>query len=311
MLLLCVCVVGGAVYARRCRIFMSTTNPLQAAHAVLAEAARSAGCTASKLVGSVSRHTLPSTASFANLSVLHSKAQAGALVANGATPGVVLSHRTFLATSGTALIFSARFDQAVTKERLGTESDVTPQTSQQSQPLATPPPPPPPVVLPPRPSTGSGKRKRQLCEDQEDAVSRARKRLSSASAPELQSELETAQVVIEKALGLRGPAGEVLVQSYALLTRKLKPTDVQPSVVVAMRLNSGLAVPISALKRCLGSCWVDGVVSSERAVSGVCDRDLPLTEEGAASMAMGNLPLLVVTSVPKPASPPRGEATTV
>lgn len=274
---------------------------------MLAEAARSAGCTASKLVGSVSRHTLPSTASFANLSALHSKTQAGAIAANQATPGTVVSHRTFLATSGTSLIFSARFEKAATKESLGTESVV--QQQQQPGPLPTSPLPPPPL-LPQPPSTGREKRKRQLCEDQEDAVCRARKRLSSASAPELESELETAQAVIEKALGLRGPAGEVLVQSYALLTRKLKPTDTQPSVVVALRLNSGLAVSILALKRCLGPCWTDGVVSSESSVSGVCDRDLPLTEEGAASMAMGNLPLLVVTSVPKPASPPHSAAST-
>lgn len=281
---------------------------------MLAEAARSAGCTASKLVGSVSRHTLPSTASFANLSAMHSKTQAGANAANQASPGTVASHRTFLATSGTSLIFSARFDKAVTKERLGIESVVQKQ-QQQPQPLPTSPLPPPPLLpqplLPQPPSTERAKRKRQLCEDQEDAVCRARKRLSSASAPELESELEIAQAVIEKALGLRGPAGEVLVQSYALLTRKLKPTDTQPSVVVALRLNSGLAVSILALKRCLGPCWADGVVSSESSVSGVCDRDLPLTEEGAASMAMGNLPLLVVTSVPKPASPPRSAAATV
>lgn len=279
---------------------------------MLAEAARSAGCTASKLVGSVSRHTLPSTASFANLSALHSKTQAGAIAANGATPGMVVSHRTFLATSGTSLIFSARFEKAVTNESLGIESVV--QQQQQPGPLPTSPLPPPPLLPPPLlpqpPSTGREKRKRQLCEDQEDAVCRARKRLSSASAPELESELETAQAVIEKALGLRGPAGEVLVQSYALLTRKLKPTDTQPSVVVALRLNSGLAVSILALKRCLGPCWADGVVSSESSVSGVCDRDLPLTEEGAASMAMGNLPLLVVTSVPKPTSPSRSAAST-
>ena len=273
----------------------TTTNPLEVAHVVLAEAARSAGCTASKLVGSVSRHTLPSTASFANLSALHSKTQAGAIAANQATPEMAVSHRTFLATSGTSLIFSARFEKA--------------QQPQQPQSLPTPPLLPPPL-LPPPPSTGREKRKRQLCEDQTDAVCRARKRLSSASAPELESELETAQAVIEKAIGLRGPAGEILLQSYAILTRKLKPTDTQPSVVVALRLNSGLAVPILALKRCLGPCWTDGVVSSESAVSGVCDRDLPLTEEGAASMAMGNLPLLIVTSVPKPSHPPRSAAAT-
>ena len=116
---------------------------------------------------------------------------------------------------------------------------------------------------------------------------------------------------MERVLSLRGPAGEVLVQSYAMLTRKLKPTDALPSVVIAVRLNSGIPVPVSSLKRCLGPCWKDGVVSSESSVNGVCDRDLPLTEEGMASKRMGNLPMLIVTSIPNPSTPPRnrdGEA---
>lgn len=266
-------------------------DALETVHAALSAAAQHEGCTTSKLIGTVSRHTLPTTASFSNITALHNKAHAGAASSDPSKGGVSLN-RTFLATSGTSLVFTARFENP----KAAMPSGVEPQ--------------PPSSDTAPAP-TSNGKRKRDLCEDQEEAVSKARKRLSSATVPELGSELETAQAVMERVLSLRGPAGEVLVQSYAMLTRKLKPTDALPSVVIAVRLNSGIPVPVSSLKRCLGPCWKDGVVSSESSVNGVCDRDLPLTEEGMASKRMGNLPMLIVTSIPKPSTPPRnrdGEA---
>ncbi len=298
-------------------------NALETVHAALSAAAQHEGCTASKLVGTVSRHTLPCTASFANVTALHSKAHTSATSADPSKGAVVLQ-RTFLATSESSLVFSARFEIPKNPSTAATLSN-TPQNpagglGSNSQNPAKP-------VLPktqssptlgysgptfgsgtPLPKTltmSNGKRKRDLCEDQEVAMSKARKRLSSANAPELESELEMAQAVIERVLTLRGPAGEVLVQSYALLTKKLKPTDALPSVVIAVRLNAGIPVPVSSLKRCLGTCWKDGVVSSEGSVNGVCDRDLPLTEEGEASKRMGNLPMLIVTSIPKPSTPPR------
>ena len=241
---------------------------VQAAHASLSAVALGKRCTESKLVGSVSRHTLQPTASFANVSALYQATKAAG--AAGAPPP-----RAFVATSGSALVFSARLE-----------------------PAATPAPPAPPAP----PSAAQGKRKRELYEDQEEGVSKARRRLAAASGPASQQELDVAQRVVEQVLRLRGPSGEVLVQSYALLTKKLKPTDESPSVVVAIRMSSGIPVPVASLKRCMGACWQDGLVSSESSVNGVCDRDLPLTDEGAASMAMGNLPLLIVTSVPKPAA---------
>jgi hypothetical protein len=241
---------------------------VQAAHASLSAVALGKRCTESKLVGSVSRHTLPSTASFADVSAMLQAAKASA--------GNSLAQRSFLATLGSALVFSTSFVEEA--------------------PAALPPPPPPP------PTAAQGKRKRELCEDQEEGVSKARRRLAAASGPASQQELDVAQRVVEQVLRLRGPSGEVLVQSYALLTKKLKPTDATPSVVVALRMSSGIPVPVGMLKRCMGACWQDGLVSSESSVNGVCDRDLPLTDEGAASMAMGNLPMLIVTSVPKPAA---------
>ena len=240
---------------------------IQAAHVSLSAVALGQRCTESKLVGCVSRHTLPSTASFADVSAMLQAAKASASSS--------LVQRSFLATLGSALVFSTSF-------------------AEEAPAAAAPPAPPPP------PTRAQGKRKRELCEDQEEGVSKARRRRAAASGPDSQQELDVAQRVVEQVLRLRGPSGEVLVQSYALLTKKLKPTDASPSVVVALRLSSGIPVPVGTLKRCMGACWKDGLVSSESSVNGVCDRDLPLTDEGAASMAMGNLPMLIVTSVPKP-----------
>ena len=68
---------------------------VQAAHASLSAVALGKRCTESKLVGTVSRHTLPSTASFADVSAMLQAAKASA--------GNSLAQRSFLATLGSAL----------------------------------------------------------------------------------------------------------------------------------------------------------------------------------------------------------------
>ena len=139
-----------------------------------------------------------------------------------------------------------------------------------------------------------------MADEHEDAVVRARTRLAKALPESVPAEeLDVAQdVLVRTVKQLRGPSQELLVQSYAMLSRKLAPSDERPRVVIALRLNAGIAVPVSLLKHCLGSCWRDGVVSTASSVNGVCDQDLPLTEECSASMELGNAPMLVVTSVP-------------
>ena len=110
-------------------------------------------------------------------------------------------------------------------------------------------------------------------------------------------QLDVAQRVVDDVLQLRGPLGEVAVLSYAMLTRKLG-ADTKPSLVVAFRINGGVPLSVLSLKRALGACWRDGAISTENAVNGVCERDLPLSEEAASSARLGNKPILVVTSVP-------------
>ena len=229
-------------------------------HAALAAVAARQGCTSSRLVGTtVSRHAMPSTISFANLSAMHAAVRESSKR---------VPQHDFVATSGRSLVFSSRFRfEAPAPQQQG----------------------------------GAGrKRQRDARDDQEERVVEARNRLErvvSATVPS--EELDAAQdVLVRLVTELRGPAQELLVQSYAMLSKKLQSADERPSIVLAIRFNAGIAIPVAHLKRCLGSCWRDGVVSTEASVNGVCDRDLPLTEEGDASREQGNAPMLVVTSVP-------------
>ena len=246
----------------------------RAAHDLITRVAHANGCSDSRLVNSVSRHVLPRTSSFANLAALLDVAQ---------QTGRHLAQRSFVATSGNGLVFSCKFDG------VGAAGSA-PQNA----------------------SSSAKKRKREAedrDEDNDERLESARKRLALCSAATPLTELDVAQGVIQRFQKLlRGPNGEILVESYAMMTRKLQASDARSSVVVALRINAGIPVALPMLKKCLGSCWRDGVVSSESSVNGVCEADLPLSEEGAASKEQGNAPMLIVTSVPLTPAAPRQDA---
>jgi len=234
------------------------TDKLLKSHEAITAAATSQHAVESQLVnGTVSRHELPSTISFTNLSQLHSAVR---------EENKNVSQYDFVASSGRRLLFSSKFNFS---------------------------PDPPPAAA-------SRKRQRDTRDDLEEEVLRTRARFAKCAPSSIPSEeLDVAQDVLAKLVTqLRGPSQEILVQSYSITSKKLQASDERQSVVLALRLNAGIPVPISQLKRCLGPCWRDGVLSTETSVNGVCDSGLPLTEEGSASMEQGNAPLLIVTSVP-------------
>ena len=129
-------------------------------------------------------------------------------------------------------------------------------------------------------------------------IAEARMRLEK-SVPELQSdELDVAQKVLTKlAKELRGPAGEVVVQSTAILAKKLGASDPRQRVVVAARLNAGIAIRVDVLRSCMGVCWADGLLTTLPTLHGIGKIELPLSEEAHAALAFGNSTLLLVTSV--------------
>lgn len=239
----------------------------RSAHELIRRVASAQGCSDSQLINSVSRHVLPSTASFANLAALLAAAQQA---------GRHVDQRPFVATSGSRLVFSCKFDGI----------------SQSGGSRAAS-----------APASAAHKKRKRAAQDRDEAhaeeLTSARKRLATSCAATPLAELDAAQQVIRRVQqSLRGPEGEILVESYAMMTRKLQTEDARPSVVIALRINAGIAISLPALKRCLGGCWRDGVVSSEPSVNGVCDADLPVGEECAASREQGNAPMLIVTSVP-------------
>lgn len=226
-------------------------------HAALAEAAKGEGCTKSALTPSnMSVHTLPQTASFANVEAL---ARASKTTA-------------YVATVGEDLVFSAR---------LGPQEEAQKEEEEEEEQ---------------RPAK---KRRRDTSAEEADRVATARTRLAK-SAPTLPSDqLDVAQRVLTRLVrDLRGPNGEIVVQSYAILSKKLGVADGQPRVVVAARLNAGIELKVELLKSCLGACWADGLITTQPTLHGIGKLELPLSEEASAAAFFGNASMLLVTSVP-------------
>ncbi|MBG10872.1 MAG: hypothetical protein CMD92_06855 [Gammaproteobacteria bacterium] len=240
-------------------------SEVETAHASLVAVANAQHCRSSVLTpGKVSMHTLPETASFANIEALASTAKAA-------------SDAMYVATQGQDLVFSVRLSLAPKNGNGSSERDEEEHDGTH------------------RPK----KRRRDTSAEEADRVACARSRLAK-SAPSLpSSELDIAQQILTKlVLNLRGPNGEIVVQSYALLSKKLGADDERSRVVVAARLNAGIELKVDQLKGCLGVCWKDGLLTTLPTLQGIGKLELPLSEEAAAAAYFGNMSLLLVTSVP-------------
>lgn len=234
---------------------------MEASHERLREAVVALNGGASTMVGSVSRHVLPDVVTFTDLARLHSIVK---------DENRTQKQLDFVATSGRSLVFSSR---------------VAPIPAHVPSSL-------------PGASGSSKKRRRDDVEDQCEAVQEARRRMERQHTDISSACYTKAENVLRDALcSLRGPYGEILLQSQLMLRKKLQPNDTHHTLVVALRLNAGIPVPVTTLKRVLGDCWTDGVLASVEDVMNVTGTDLPMSEEGAASDALGNASMLVVTSV--------------
>ena len=146
-------------------------------------------------------------------------------------------------------------------------------------------------------------KKRRRCgntaEEEADRVAKARARLAQSVPALASSELDVAQKVVTKLVcNLRGPNGEIVVQSYAILAKKLGVADTGQRVVVAARLNAGIEMNVQLLKNCLGACWEDGLLTTLPTLHGIGKIELPLSDEASAAALFGNAAILLVTSVP-------------
>ena len=219
--------------------------------------------------GSVSMHTLPETASFSNVDALARAAKSPA----------------YIGTSAGDLVFSAHLASAEDGHKEVDQVNECEGGETEHRPK---------------------KRRRSNCNgnpaevESEDArkIAAARARLEK-TVPELHGgDLDVAQKVLTKLVGeLRGPVGEVVVQSTALLAKKLGPGESRQRVVVAARLNAGIAIRVDALRTCMGTCWADGLLTTLPTLHGIGSIELPLSEEARAATLFGNKTILLVSSV--------------
>lgn len=255
---------AGCAYGALLRLVvlvMDDSETITRFHACLV-AAKPPGCGVSTLTSShVSMHTLPETTSFANLETLAQAAEKA---------------ESYVGTVEKDLVFSAQLASTTARSATDDDSDG---------------PAPPPKKR--RRFGGSGFDEDTL------RVLAARERLAK-SAPNLPSaELDVAQKVLTRLVkDLRGPEGEIVVQSSAILGKKLGVSDSRPRVVVAARLNAGIEINVRLLKECLGECWKDGLLTTLSTLHGIGKLELPLTDEASASAFFGNATVLLVTSVP-------------
>ena len=245
-------------------IFMSS---VEATHASLVSVANAQHCRHSVLTPTdVSLHTLPETASFTNVDTL----------ANA------VKTTSYIATQGKDLVFSVRLDSARSKSTNGQKECEAKEGKEEEE------------DEPPRPK----KRRRDTSAEEADRVAAARSRLAKAVPTLPSDELDVAQQILTKlVLNLRGPNGEIVVQSYAMLSKKLGVDDDRARVVVAARLNAGIELKVELLKSCLGACWNDGLLTTLPTLHGIGKLELPLSEEASAAAFFGNMSLLLVTSV--------------
>ena len=148
--------------------------------------------------------------------------------------------------------------------------------------------------------TTNKKRKREETEWSSELIDLVGKAVDRAGKHNTMSEdeLKQARLVLTRVVtSLRGAGNEDLVQSFGIFKKQLRPSDPSQTVLVAVRLNAGVPVSVAALKRAMGKCWADGVITCQDTALGIGSVDLPLSPEGTTAKAHGNLPMLLVSPV--------------
>ena len=248
-------------------------------HSRILTKANDDNCKHSELKDRFSRHEFEDTLSFASMSSFH------AIVKDFKKS---VSPLDFVGSSGTSVVYSVRYNAS----EVGSYGSV--------------------LLC----SEKRGKKRAREEDEPCELNAKVRKAVSSLRASSLgkatrEVETEAACSILTRFLGsVRGSANEHVVDSWGLFARHFEPISTRPAarevtgssapvprVVIAIRLHGGVAVSVAAIKRALGPCWADGMVTTqETETSGI---HLPSSEASQASQAFGNKPLLIVTSIPR------------
>jgi len=156
------------------------------------------------------------------------------------------------------------------------------------------------------------KRQRDDCAERaEGAVAHIRKRVRGADNGAAQGAtldaIELARGVIEQVLRtVKGARREEVVESCGLSLSSTTGTTAQgaagsaserPRLIIATRLSAGVPLPLVALRRALGTCFKDGMVTTKPESLGP-SYQLPLSAAGQAVEQAGQRSLLLFAAVP-------------
>lgn len=158
-------------------------------------------------------------------------------------------------------------------------------------------------------SDAPARRKKRGRDDSGDRADRAvadiRKR-AAGDAPVLAA-VALARERIEALLrDFKGVGGEEIVESCGLSLAAAGENGAasRPRLIIACRLSAGVPLPLVVLRRALGACFADGMVTTKPELLGEAYR-LPLSAAGQAIESQGQRSLLLFAAVPvPPAAPP-------
>ena len=147
--------------------------------------------------------------------------------------------------------------------------------------------------------TRSKKRGRDDSTERADRAVAAIRKRSAHDAP-VAAAIALARERIEALLrDFKGVGGEEIVESCGL---SLAPTNGEggrerPKLIIACRLSAGVPLPLVVLRRALGECFSDGMVTTKPELLGEAYR-LPLSAAGQAIESQGQRSLLLFAAVP-------------
>lgn len=104
---------------------------------------------------------------------------------------------------------------------------------------------------------------------------------------------------------LRGSNREHCIESFGLSSKRLdNQLSKQPELVISLRICGGVAVPLDVLRRSLGPCFLDGMITTSASNTQPTGFNLPITEQGAVSEKQGQLSMLMYAAVAAAPKPP-------
>lgn len=170
-----------------------------------------------------------------------------------------------------------------------------------------------------RAQTGASHRPNKKKRARDDAEDRAHsacekllrhaRSLEGEKCDRMVKQILTAQQTIEQLLrSVKGPNDEECFESCGVSMAATATTQAssnappampsRPRLIIACRLSAGVALPLYALRKALGCCFKDGMITTRPESIGP-DYQLPLTEHGTVTEQQGQRSMLLFAAVPE------------